>query len=134
MSARLVSEAEFRQRMSMLLAGLDDIGAVTGPGRSGAVASVYASHMLGVPFIPYGQKHPLHLGRLLLVDTARESGATLRKAERRYLGTSPLVIAAFEEPPRVVFWYEAAKPQRYRHEAAWCPTASQLPSHQGNCK
>lgn len=116
MAPQLVSEAEFRERLRSLLIGCEDVGAVTGPGRSGAIASVYASHMLLIPFIPYGQKHPQHLGRLLIVDTARESGATLRKYERKYEGCSPLVIVAYEEPPRVVFWYEATKPQRYRHE------------------
>jgi hypothetical protein len=107
--ARLISESEFEQRLRSVLIGCDDAGAVTGPGRSGAIAAVYASHMLGIPFIPYGQKHPQHLGRLLIVDTARESGATLRKAQRKYEGTSPLVIVAYEEPPRVFFWYETAK-------------------------
>lgn len=105
-----VAEAEFAERLRAVLSSTSataDVGAVTGPGRSGAVAAVYASHMLGVPFIPYGQKAPTHLGRLLIVDTARESGATLRKAERRYSGTTPLVLVAFEEPPRVHFWYEA---------------------------
>lgn len=112
-----MSEAEFNSRIRSLLGEVDDdIGAVTGPGRSGAVAAVYASHILGVPFIPFGQKHPQHLGRLLIIDTARESGATLRKATRKYEGTTPLVIACYEEPPRVAFWYEAMKPQHYKHE------------------
>jgi adenine/guanine phosphoribosyltransferase-like PRPP-binding protein len=120
MTGRIVSEAEFQLRMRSILSGadLDDVGSVTGPGRSGAIAAVYASHILGVPFIPFGQKAPLHLGRLLIIDTARESGATLRKAERKYSGCTPLVLVAFEEPPRVVFWYEARKPQHYRHEVA----------------
>lgn len=115
---QIISETDFADRLRTILSdtALDDVGAVTGPGRSGAVASVYASHMLGVPFIPYGQKHPEHLGRLLLIDTARQSGATMRKAERRYAGTTPLVLIAFEEPPRVAFWYEAPKPQSYKHE------------------
>lgn len=114
---RVVSEPEFRTRLAEVLASLPpDIGSVTGPGRSGAIAAVYASHLLGVPFIPYGSPCPTHLGRLLIVDTARESGATLRKAERRYAEARPFVVACFEEPPRVVFWYEARKPQRYRHE------------------
>lgn len=115
---RIVSETEFRDRLVEVLAGLevDAIGSVTGPGRSGAIASVYASHMLGVPFIPFGSRCPTHLGRLLVIDTARESGATLRKAERRYADATPLVVACFEEPPRVTFWYEATKPQQYRHE------------------
>lgn len=114
--ATVISEADFQERMRSKLIDCDDVGAVTGPGRSGAIAAVYTSHMLGVPFIPYGQKHPQHLGRLLIVDTARESGATLRKAERKYSGCTPLIIVAYEEPPRVVFWYEARKPQHYRHE------------------
>ena len=115
---RIVSEHEFRARLVEVLSTLraDQIGSVTGPGRSGAVAAVYASHQLGVPFIPYGSRCPTHLGRLIVIDTARESGATLRKAERRYADANPVVVACFEEPPRVAFWYEAGKPQRYRHE------------------
>lgn len=124
MKAAIISEAEFKARLNEVLSAfsfvMGSVGAVTGPGRSGAIAAVYASHMLHIPFIPYGQKHPEHLGRLLIVDTARESGATLRKAERKYEGCTPLVIVAYEEPPRVVFWYEAPKPQRYRHQR---PTA-----------
>lgn len=115
---RIVSEPEFHVRLVEVLATLPiaEIGSVTGPGRSDAVASVYASHRLGVPFVPFGSTCPTHLGRLLIIDTARESGATLRKAERRYTYAKPVVIACFEEPPRVAFWYEAMKPQRYRHE------------------
>lgn len=115
---RIVTEPEFRERLYEMMAGVpDDVGSVTGPGRSGAVAAVYASHRLGIPFIPYGSKVPLHLGRLLIVDTATESGATLRKAARRYEDANPIVIACYNEPPRVAFWYEAEKPQRYRHQA-----------------
>lgn len=118
MTWRLVSEEEFREKLqaAMDAADLSEVGSVAGPGRSGAVAAVYASHLLGVPFIPFGSPIPLHLGRLLIVDTARESGRTLRKAERRYVAARPIVLVAFEEPPRVKFWYEAPKPQRYRHE------------------
>lgn len=113
---RVVSEAEFDERIREVLVGLDSVGCVTGPGRSGAVAAVYASHILGIPFIPFGSKAPLNLWPLLIIDTATESGRTLRKAERQYAAASPVVIACFHEPPRVAFWYEAGKPQRYRHE------------------
>jgi adenine/guanine phosphoribosyltransferase-like PRPP-binding protein len=116
---RIISEPEFVAALRDTLDGhslVPAVGAVTGPGRSGAIAAVYASHYLGVPFIPYGQKHPRHLGRLLIIDTAAESGATLRKAARRYEGDTPFVLAIYHEPPRVTFWYEAPKPQRYRHE------------------
>lgn len=115
---RIVSEAEFAERMRFVLQHqhqIDFAAAVTGPGRSGAVAAVYASHILGIPFIPFGMRCPDQF-RLLIVDTARESGRTLRKAAKRYEYANPLVVVAFEEPPRVAFWYEAPKPQRYRHE------------------
>lgn len=115
---RIVSESEFSQRLACILASteMSGVGAVTGPGRSGAVAAVYASHALRIPFIPYGAQNPAHLGRLLIIDTARQSGATLRKAARKYKDADPLVLACFEEPPRVAFWYESPKPQFYRHE------------------
>ena len=115
---RIVSEQEFQSRLRGLIdaADVSEVGCVTGPGRSGAVAAVYASHMLCVPFIPFGSRAPDHLGRILIVDTARKSGHTLRKAERRYDSVRPIIIAAYEEPPRVMFWYEAVKPQRFRHE------------------
>lgn len=115
---RLVTEEEFNNALRTALERLDlsSIGSVTGPGRSGAVASVYASHMLGIPFIPYGSRVPSHLGSLLIVDTAMESGRTMRKAERRYRDALPVLLAVYHEPPRVYFWYEASKPQRYRHE------------------
>lgn len=100
---RIILEPELYQRLISTLKeycpAIDDVGSVTGPGRSGAIAAVYASHLLGVPFIPYGQKAPLHLGRLLIIDTATESGATLRKATRRYEDATPLVIAVYHEPP-----------------------------------
>lgn len=115
---RVVGEQEFRANLRVRMQGMDlaDVGAVTGPGRSGAVAAVYVSHLLGVPFIPYGQQAPAALGRLLIADTARQTGATLRKAMRRYSASDPLELVVFEEPPRVAFWYEAPKPQRFRHE------------------
>lgn len=117
---RIVSEAEFREVLKAKLDALDlrHVGSVTGPGRSGAIAAVYASHILGVPFIPQGSNAPERLGALLIVDTARESGKTIRKIQRDYGAYLTEVVVAFEEPPRVAFWYEAVKPQRYRHERA----------------
>ena len=78
---------------------------VTGPGRSGAIASVYASHILGIPWIPAGQPIPVHLQPVLVIDTAIKSGASLRKLGRR-CGEPCIQMAVYEEPPRVVFWYE----------------------------
>ena len=114
---RIVTEAEFAARIAAITDETPEAcGWVTGPGRSGAIAAVYASHLLGIPFVPYGSFAAPSLGRVLIVDTARESGRTLRKAERRYEERDPFIWVGFEEPPRVAFWYEAPKPQRYRHE------------------
>ena len=105
--ARVVSEVEFRKVLHSKLEGLQP-GAVTGPGRSGAIASAYASHVLGVPFLPFGTfcTHPLR--PLLIVDTARKSGRTLRGALAQYHYAEPRAVWCFDEPPRVIFWYEAS--------------------------
>lgn len=78
-----------------------DFDFVTGPGRSGAVAAVYASHYLGIPFAPFKRM----MGkRVLIVDTAALTGRTVRKASKAY-GGAPYVVA-YQQPPRVKFWYE----------------------------
>ena len=80
---------------------------VTGAGRSGAIAAVYASHILGIPFIPYKCKCPDKLRPILIIDTAKQSGKTLRKAEKLYIREGDVIVKwAFNEPPRVKFWYE----------------------------
>lgn len=99
-----ISETEFSHAIRLRLIGVK-ARAVVGPGRSGAVASAYASHILRIPFLPYGTECPEHLRPLLIVDTARKSGATLRKAERRY-GGDCILVHVFDEPPRLRFWYE----------------------------
>lgn len=101
---RTVQEPEFRDRIKSVLAGMQ-VGCVTGPGRSGAMASVYASHILGVPFIPYRQKVPDKLRPVLVVDTAQWTGATIRKARRLY-GDDAKMVVVYHEPPMVKFWYE----------------------------
>jgi len=112
--SRVISETEFRERLYRDLKGVQ-AGMVTGPGRSGAIASVYASHYLGIPWLPFNQDCPPNLRPLLIVDTAADSGRTLRKAVRRYEDhalvvagyTTVIAVALFIEPPRVRFWYEA---------------------------
>lgn len=104
-----VKEHEFVAHLRLALAQSLLAGtarSVTGPGRSGAIAAVYASHMLGIPFLPFGQPGP---SPILVIDTAQRTGATLRKAVRRYeeLGMVAASLAVLEEPPRVRFWYEA---------------------------
>jgi hypothetical protein len=103
----VVSEAEFREtfteRLRWYAAGIK-VGCVTGPGRSGAIAAVYASHILGVPFIPSGQPIPDNLRPALVVDTAIQTGKTIRKAAKK--ADTPFWLVAMKEPPRVRFWYE----------------------------
>lgn len=115
----VISEPEFRMKILTRLGDrFQGCGCVTGPGRSGAIAAVYASHILRIPFIPYKQVPPETLGKLLIIDTAMETGATIRKAEAWYRnkGVNTQLEVLYHEPPRVVFWYESSKPQRYRHE------------------
>jgi hypothetical protein len=103
---RTVGEAEFRAKVRALpkeMAAQYDC--VTGPGRSGAVAAVYVSHWLGLPFLPWGSKVPVSLPRVLVVDTATWTGATIRKAMRKY--GAGCVVFYVEGPGAMVrFWYE----------------------------
>ena len=106
---RYVPETEFYAALSSQLhqhpAG--PFRAVTGPGRSGAIAAVYSSHILGIPFLPFGSKGPENWTKpLLIVDTARETGATIRKAMRKYAGQNVCIHWVYSEHPRVKFWYE----------------------------
>lgn len=118
-SGLVISEKDFAERIRELLDLCPrDCGWVTGPGRSGAIASVYASHLLGIPFVPFGSFAGDELGRVLIVDTAKMSGRTLRKAARKYEVRDPFLWFGFHEPPVVRFWYEAPTPQRFRHEIA----------------
>ncbi len=118
---RIISEPEFAERIreALQVNEYGPCGWVTGPGRSGAIAAVYASHILHIPFIPYGDMPSIALGSPLIIDTARSTGKTMRKAMRRYESRLPSECILYEEPTRtdrVAFWYEAPKPQRYRHE------------------
>lgn len=103
--SRVITEPEFAEALRKRL-NITGVNSVTGPGRSGAIASVYASHLLGLPWIPYGAPCPQELRPLLIVDTARNTGRTMRKACRKYEDGTAIAIALFNEPPRVRFWYE----------------------------
>lgn len=105
MTYRLVTEAEFAERLREAVSHLrGKVGVVTGPGRSGAIAAVYASHELGVPYIPPSGRIPDRLRPLLLIDTAHWTGETIRKAARKT--GAEVVICVYQEPPMVRFWYE----------------------------
>ncbi len=104
---QIVKEPEFREQLVLRLLNSPAMGlanSVSGPGRRGARAAVYPSHFLGVPFIPYGTPIPEKLRPHLVIDTATDSGATLRKARRKT--KAEFVIAVYKEPPRLKFWYE----------------------------
>jgi len=101
----LISEESFFRKIKAELENVN-CNAVTGPGRSGAIASVYASHILRIPWIPFGQKCPEHLTPLLIIDTAEKTGKTIRKAKKEYNNLNTVAITLYKEPPRVYFWYE----------------------------
>lgn len=115
---KIISEQEFVEELWKKLYWTPAClaNSVTGPGRSGAIAAVYTSHILGIPFLPYGSIPKSELYPILLIDTATESGKTLRKIRRKYWMVPYYSMAIYAEPPRVAFWYEAPKPQRYRKE------------------
>lgn len=104
---RIVTEDEFREKIVRELRGCK-AKSVTGPGRSGAIAAVYASYILGVPFVPYGRKVQATLQPLLIIDTAKYSGSTMTKASKLYMGTQVSLMWLYDEPPMVRFWYEFA--------------------------
>lgn len=112
---RVVTETEFAAKLREVLLDVE-AGCVTGPGRSGAIAAAYASHFLGIPFLPIGVPVPMLLNPILLIDTARDSGRTLKRASRFY--DEPVVRWVFDEPPRVSFWYE--RKQTLGHASARC--------------
>lgn len=107
----IISEETFRKQFVSRLDHLQPkADYCTGPGRSGAVAAVYASHHLGIPFVPYKCKAP---GKGLVVDTATMSGRTIRKASRRYNNAETVV--AFDQKKvghRLKFWYEELSMKR----------------------
>lgn len=107
----IISEKEFVEKLKEKLLTFNiitEINSVTGPGRSGAITSSYASYLLEIPFIPYGENISEKLKPILIIDTARKSGRTLRKAQKKY-GNDCIITYLYDEPPRVRFWYEFIK-------------------------
>ena len=102
-----INEEMFKQRIRSLEPLRGKFKAVTGPGRSGAVASVYASYFLGIPFIPFGEI-PEACKPILIIDTATLTGKTLRKAVKK-IGNGASTVALFGDAPIKHFWYEELK-------------------------
>lgn len=104
---------EFTAKVKLEALHLMDFDFVTGPGRSGAVTSVYMSHELGIPFIPFKgwSDTTFKDKKVLLVDTVSSTGKTLRKAKSsiektaRYVGVF-YVFSHKHGTPRIKFWYE----------------------------
>lgn len=102
----MVQETEFREALVEKLSVFcpSDFDFVTGPGRSGSVAAVYASHLLGIPYVPY-KANPT--GRYLVVDTTSKTGRTLRKAAKKYNAVRAVVMFhQTSTTDRLRFWYE----------------------------
>lgn len=105
-AAKWVEEPEFSERMRQCAPDTRP-DFVTGPGRSGAVAAVYASYLLGIPFVPWDCPHPGTSA--LIVDTAAMTGRTMRKAAARYARRYPVVdtfVAFTAADQRHHFWFE----------------------------
>ena len=107
----VIPERRFRNRLVKTLSPLrGNFNSVIGKGRSGAVSAVYASHFLRVPFFYYRKdiEIPKKLLPILIVDTAKYRGETLRKLDRRIPHPHGIVYF-YNEPPIVKFWYEVFK-------------------------
>lgn len=108
----LMQEEEWRQKFYAKLDEAQKIpfSFVTGPGRSGAVASVYASHYLGIPFKPHKAGNYESDNSVLIVDTVEYTGRTLRKAAAWYekRGLITLTTFAIKETRGHYYkmWYE----------------------------
>ena len=105
---KIIQEPEFRKRLIAKLKHLrGKVFSVVGAGRSGSICAVYASHYLNIPFIPYAKKIdlPSKLHPILLIDTARYNGKTMRKLQKRVKGSS-FCVWLYTEPPMLRFWYE----------------------------
>lgn len=82
---------------------------VTGPGRSGAVASVYVSYLVGLPYLPWGVQLPKSMAPVLVVDTVRDTGKTLKKACSSLVkkGINCETFVVYDKPAQhLSFWYE----------------------------
>lgn len=104
---KIIQESEFRTAMYNALDNFkkSNVKYVTGPGRSGAIAAVYASHYLTIPFIPSTFKTSFfNKNEVLVVDTAMLTGATVRKCMKKF--NTSFSVVPFIEPPLVKFWYE----------------------------
>lgn len=105
----MVGEREFASLLADALKDVTPPAFIVGPGRSGAIAAVYASYHLHRPFVPYGHKGAEAGARVLVIDTVSMSGKTMRKAKSRYERLGYVVDAVTVVPQnqkRHHFWFE----------------------------
>ena len=101
----MITEEQFKASMQESIRDLKGrVLFVTGPGRSGAIAAVYASYYLGASFVPFGQPVP-NKGTILIIDTIEQSGKTLRKANKKYPDAIVMSVRG-KKPTREHFWFE----------------------------
>ena len=105
---KTITELEFQEALTETLKHpySHQVNSVTGAGRSGAICAVYVSHCLRIPFFPYGTEIPDNLRPTLAMDTASNTGRTLRKAMKKYNTKYSLAVFNEVECGRVKFWYE----------------------------
>jgi adenine/guanine phosphoribosyltransferase-like PRPP-binding protein len=100
----IISEIEFSNKLTEILSPLKGkFSYVTGPGRSGAISAVYASHFLDIPFVPFGSFQEAK--NILIIDTISQSGKTLRKANKLYTKGQSITVFG-QHQNRYRFWYE----------------------------
>lgn len=105
----IVSEPEFSTMVAEALKDVEKPDFIVGPGRSGAIAAVYASYRLHRPFVPFGHPGGPEGSKVLVIDTVSMSGRTIRKAAARYERMGYVVMALTVVPrnqKRHHFWYE----------------------------
>lgn len=103
----LITEAAFQERIEEALADRHGKFAwVMGPGRSGAIAAIYASHILNIPWVPYGFL-PRAKGKGLLIDIAHTNALCLNRAVRRYRTRETETLLLFHTPDAIpVLWFQ----------------------------
>lgn len=105
----VVTETEFSVMLDQALEGLEAPVFITGPGRSGAIAAVYASYRLHRPFVPFGHPGGPAGSTVLVIDTVSMSGRTIRKAVAKYERMGFVVRSLTVVPQnqkRHHFWFE----------------------------
>lgn len=103
----MISEADFIDRLKLVLEDPEFSHAewVTGPGRTGAMAAIYASHILNVSFVAYGHR-PKANGYVLVMDILNDNPRTMRRALKHYDICRPIPCIVFPEIENEGLWFE----------------------------